>query len=354
MSVELAAGKKKAKKITPGPVPAEALDYFKRKKLKPAFRYTEVWQEEHDLAFTVAKVMERDLLADVRDTIEQAIAEGRTFEQWKKDVLPALSKSGWMGDAEGNVPSRLKVIYETNMRVARANGQEDRAQRTKNILPYFKYEIGPSKIHRPQHLAWNGLIFKIDDPFWQAHTPPCAYGCNCRKRQISRLEAERLGGESEAPREKQVKWELPDGRTETVPDGVHPSFAYRKSARERREQLDKELKAPPGKGPTEKTRIGAEVFALFKEFVTQRIGRNGDAKRIATELTDGGRRALKDLLSLCPNDGDTTGLTKFDSDVKTARKYVEGELSQLKLVGRKTERTGIYPTELARAVGKFL
>lgn len=352
MSVTLAAGKKP---IKPGPVPAEALDYFKRKKLKPAFRYTEVWQEEHDLAFTVAKVMERDLLADVRDTIEQAIAEGRTFEQWKKDVLPSLAQSGWMGDAKGNVPSRLKVIYETNMRVARANGQEDRAQRTKNVLPYFMYELGPSKIHRPQHVAWRGLIFKVDDPFWKTHTPPCAYGCNCRKRQISRLEAERLGGESEVPRERMVKWELPDGRTETVPDGVHPSFAYRKSARERREQLNKELKTPPGKGPSEKTRnVSAEIFALFKEFVTERVGRNGDAKRIAAELTDGGRRALKDLLSLCPNEGDTTGLTKFDSDVKTARKYVEGELKKHELVGRKTERAGIYPTELARAVGKFL
>lgn len=352
MSVALAA-KRKAKEA-PGPVPAEALDYFKRKKLKPAFSYLEVWKEEHDLAFTVAKVTERELLDDVRASISRALKQGQTLATWKKEAMPSLAKSGWAADAEGNEPSRLKMIYQTNMRVARANGQEDRAQRTKAVLPYFKYELGPSTVHRPEHVAWAGLIFKVDDPFWAYHTPPCAYGCNCRKRQISRQEAERLGGESEVPEERQVKWEFPDGKVETVPAGVHPSFAYPKNARMRREQLSKALKDDTG--PTEKARHNpaAALFAMFKEFVTQRLGITGDAKRIADLLTPGGRRALKDLLGLCPNAGDTTGLTKFDTDVKTARKYVEGELTKHGLVGRKADRVGIHPTELARAVEKFL
>lgn len=334
-------------------MPAEALDYFKRKKLRPAFSYLDVWKEEHDLAFTVAKVTERDLLAEVRTTIERAIKEGQTLATWKTNVLPSLAQSGWIEHNEGKVPSRLKVIYETNMRVARANGQEDRAQRTKDVLPYFKYEIGPSRVHRREHVAWNGLIFKVDDPFWGAHTPPCAYGCNCRKRQISRQEAERLGGESETPREKQVEWEFSDGRKEKAPAGVHPSFAYLKNAKGRRETLKRELAAEKGPSKT-REEPAAVLFSLFKDFVANHLGRNGEAKRIADALTDGARRALRDLLSLCPRDGDTTGLTKFDSDVKTARKYVEGELAQLELVARKQDRVGIYPTELARAVAKFL
>lgn len=354
MSVALAAKRKKKEPTSDpaGPVPVEALDYFKRKKLKPAFSYLDVWKEEHDLAFTVAKVTERELLEDVRASIQRALKDGETLAAWKKEVMPSLSKSGWAADAAGSEPSRLKMIYQTNMRVARANGQEDRAQRTKAVLPYFKYELGPSTVHRPEHVAWAGLIFKVDDPFWAFHTPPCAYGCNCRKRQISRQEAERLGGESDVPQERQVKWEFPDGKVETVPAGVHPSFAYPKNARMRREQLDKALKDDTG--PTEKTHSVATLFAMFKEFVTQRLGITGDAKRIADQLTPGGRRALKDLLGLCPNAGDTTGLTKFDTDVKTARKYVEGELTRHGLVGRKTDRVGIHPTELARAVEKFL
>ena len=39
----------------PGPVPREALDYFRAKDLRPGFDYRDVWGSEHAHAFTVAK-----------------------------------------------------------------------------------------------------------------------------------------------------------------------------------------------------------------------------------------------------------------------------------------------------------
>lgn len=342
----------------PGPVPAEAIDYFKRKKLKPAFSYLDVWQEEHDLAFTVAKVVEADLLGHVRETIGSALKNGETFETWKENALPALEQSGWRANvSDAQLPSRLKTIFQTNMRVARANGQEDRAQRVKKALPFFMYEIGPSKNHRPEHVAWNGKIFAVDDPWWETHTPPCAYGCHCRKRQISRVEAEKRGGVSEPPDEKQVKWEFPDGKTSTVPAGVHPSFAYRKNAKQRREQLEKEVQSK-GQGPTEVTRElytpHPSLFTMFKEFVLARVGGDHGAKTVASSLTDGARRVLIDLCNLCPTEHDTTGFNKFDVDAKTARKYLEGELFKHGLIGRRQNKAGLFPTERGRAVRKFL
>ena len=47
--------------------PAEASAYFRQKGDRPAFRWTEVWGEEHAHAFTVAKAVQADVLKAIRD-----------------------------------------------------------------------------------------------------------------------------------------------------------------------------------------------------------------------------------------------------------------------------------------------
>jgi hypothetical protein len=54
------------KKQPPGPVPKEAIKFLEGKGLKPAFSYLEVWKEEHETAFTVAKIMENDILSEAK------------------------------------------------------------------------------------------------------------------------------------------------------------------------------------------------------------------------------------------------------------------------------------------------
>ncbi|MGL4830308.1 MAG: phage minor head protein, partial [Vibrio sp.] len=55
-------------------VPKESLEWFKRKGIKPSFDYRDVWKEEHANAFTVAKMLNADLLVEVKQLVEQAIA----------------------------------------------------------------------------------------------------------------------------------------------------------------------------------------------------------------------------------------------------------------------------------------
>ena len=74
-----------------------ALYYIKQKKLRPAFSYKDVWNEEHAAAFTVAKAMQLDVLADIKTAVEKAIESGTTFEQFKKDLKPTLVSKGWWG-----------------------------------------------------------------------------------------------------------------------------------------------------------------------------------------------------------------------------------------------------------------
>ena len=199
--------------VTPaGPVPKEALAFWRGKGLSPSFSYRDVWREEHRKAFSAAGAMRLDLIKDLRDSLEQALEEGQTFREWSRDIKPVLEEHGWLGkdvkvkDPETGRertievnPRRLAVIYETNMRVARAVGQYERVQRTKDVTPYFEYNLGPSARHRPEHAAVEGTILPVDDDFWSAHLPPNGYGCKCWVRAISESSAESKGGQTEVP-----------------------------------------------------------------------------------------------------------------------------------------------------------
>lgn len=279
----------------PGQPPKEALGYFRAKKLKPSFSHLDVWREEHVANFTVAKATQLDVLSGIHQAAERALAEGRTFRDFAKDLKPELERQGWWGKqevvdpltgkkrlAQLGSPRRLKTIYETNMRTARAAGQWERIQNTKAALPFLLYQLGPSREHRPEHAAWNGLMLPVDDPFWRSHYPPNGYGCKCRVRQVSKAEAARLekSGVNAQIQEFDPQTDLPTGhftsrtlpvrttapQIETrpwvnrrtgeasrVPAGIDPGFDYNfgEAYRERqaaRQWAEKVAAAPPKLG----------------------------------------------------------------------------------------------------------
>ncbi|MDT8844787.1 phage head morphogenesis protein [Vibrio parahaemolyticus] len=225
-------------------VPKEALDWFKRKGIEPGFDYRDVWRQEHSNAFTVAKMLNADLLTDVKAIVEQAIEEGQTFEQFREILKPLLVKSGWWGIQEMVDPlsgdskpvqlgseGRLKTIYKTNMRTARAAGQWERIERTKRAMPYLLYQLGPSIEHRLQHEKWKGLLLPVDDAWWNAHMPPNGWGCKCWIRQLSRFEADKLIKEGKvstsAPHDGTKRWvNKRTGEVEVLPEGIEPGWDY--------------------------------------------------------------------------------------------------------------------------------
>ncbi len=224
--------------------PAGASDYFRDKNLRPAFRWTEVWGEEHAHAFTVAKAVQLDVLGAIRDSLQRAIDDGRPYRAWAAELKPELQRLGWWGvkemadPATGELaprqlgsPRRLRTIYDANLRTARAAGQWERAQRTKAVLPYFVYGLGPSIHHRPEHEAREGMVAPVDDPIWNSWYPPNGWGCKCWLRQVTRSEADRLGGPSDlGDGELAVRTftrTRDDGSRErvTVPKGIDPGWA---------------------------------------------------------------------------------------------------------------------------------
>lgn len=56
--------------------------------------------EEHDKAFTVAKMMDVDLLADVRKAVDQAISEGKSIDWFRKNLTSILQQKRLVGEKD--------------------------------------------------------------------------------------------------------------------------------------------------------------------------------------------------------------------------------------------------------------
>lgn len=229
---------------SPGPVPKEALDYLRAKGYRVGFDHRDVWQEEHATAWTVAKAMTLDILEAIRAAVDEALASGQSFADFRRDLQPLLERLGWWGraelrdpltdeirDVQLGSPRRLRTIYDVNLRAAHAAGQWQRIERTRRSHPYLLYQLGPSREHRAEHVSWAGIILPADDPWWQTHFPPNGWGCKCWVRQLSRREAERLlatgAYASSAPDLGEVEYvNRRTGRIVSVPKGIEPGWAY--------------------------------------------------------------------------------------------------------------------------------
>ena len=241
-----------------GPPPKEAVDYLRRKGVRTGFSFQDVWREEHGMAFTVAKMMNMDMLHHVQRSLVEAGRNGTTKEEWSRQMTQYLSKQGWWGRKEVVDPKdgkkvvaqlgssrRLDTIWRVNMGQAAQAGVWERGQRSTSH-PYILYRVGPSKRHRDQHLAWDGVLLPKDDPFWAVANPRNGWGCKCYTRFVSAAQHRRYvaggipgpaAGDGDAPKMKAVKTERPKLREMTYRNtrtgkahggyaGIDPGFEH--------------------------------------------------------------------------------------------------------------------------------
>ncbi|MBP4049219.1 minor capsid protein [Chromobacterium violaceum] len=195
--------------------PEKAIQYLKNKGYAITWDWEELWQEAQAQAFTVAKVTRLDILQDIRDAVEKALAEGKTVAWFKKELTPVLKAKGWWGKQEvldeetGEVrevqlgsPRRLETIYRTNLQTAYMAGRWQTQMENVADRPYWMYVAIRDSKTRPSHRALHGKVFRYDDPFWQSYYTPNGWGCRCRTIALSAddLEARGIQVESSAGR----------------------------------------------------------------------------------------------------------------------------------------------------------
>lgn len=214
-------------------LPFQEQNEFLRRKLNlPSNGWTDVYGREHDYAFTVAGANRDELVADFHQAVQRAIEDGTTLEQFRRDFDRIVAKHGWSYNGGRNWRSR--VIYETNMRSSYMAGRFEQLMAVREQRPFWQYLHSDAvEFPRPLHEAWNGMVLRWDDPWWQYHFPINAWGCQCSVRALSMDDLVRMGktGPDTAP---PIIWEprtigqrSPQGpRTVEVPQGIDPGFEY--------------------------------------------------------------------------------------------------------------------------------
>jgi SPP1 gp7 family putative phage head morphogenesis protein len=214
----------------PGNVPFdEAIDFLRQKVRLPTNSWTDIWEGAHARAFVIAGATQDALIADFHNAVKDALANGTTLATFRKDFDRIVAAHGWSHN--GGAGWRSGVIYNTNLRMARAAGQWEQIQRQAQARPFLRYSAVMDSRTRPEHAAWHGTVLAADDPWWRTHYPPNDWGCRCGVEQWSARDLERHGFEvSAAAPEIQMEARsvnTPDGPVMIeVPKGIGTGFGY--------------------------------------------------------------------------------------------------------------------------------
>jgi len=209
--------------------PKELVEYLKQKGLELTFNYEEMMHEAHHKAFTVAKVTKLDLLFDIHTSLQEALSEGKPFERWQKEIRPTLQKKGWWGETEVTNPQtgeiknifvgsrRLKTIYDTNMRVAYAQGRYKSQMQSDGEYLYYSSVL--DRLTRPAHSKMHGTLLPKTHKWWDTNYPPNGWRCRCKVRVYTKEELEAKGlkpSNFTPPNIADKDWAYNPGKTDNI------------------------------------------------------------------------------------------------------------------------------------------
>ncbi|WP_149867832.1 PBECR2 nuclease fold domain-containing protein [Cellvibrio sp. PSBB023] len=234
---------------------AEQIEFFRRKLNLPTQSWTDIYREQNDWAFVVAGANRNAIVSDFRTAIENVIAEGGTLEDFRKDFDRIVTTHGWSYNGGRNWRSR--VIYETNLNSSYMAGRYQQMLAVSERRPFWRYVHSGSENPRHDHLSWNNLVLRFDNPWWQTHYPPCGWGCDCGVQALNERDMKSMGLQlGEAP---PMEWETreigkrsPNGPTTVrVPKGVDPGFEHVPGQSRLESAVPKQRTAPPLPGTSE-------------------------------------------------------------------------------------------------------
>ncbi len=138
-------------------------------------------------AFTASGIEDLQALARIRDMIAELPAGG----DWSKIKNGIAAVIG--GDQQG-AKARAELLLRVNGFQAYSAGRYSQQQYMAVIFPYWRYSCMNDDRVRDGHKELDGKIVPADDPWWDTHYPPWEWGCRCMVTQLTKRQAEGLGG----------------------------------------------------------------------------------------------------------------------------------------------------------------
>lgn len=174
----------------------EQIEFFRQKRVKPTKAFTDAMRAVHDRAFVIAGATDTAMMSDFQTALADAMENGGTLEEFRKDFDRIVKKYGWSYNGERGW--RTRVIFEANIRTAYMAGRlkQMRDPDVVRLRPWWEYRHGETRIPlypRRLHLSWHGTILRYDNEWWKTHFAPNGYLCSCGIRTLSDADLRKRG-----------------------------------------------------------------------------------------------------------------------------------------------------------------
>jgi SPP1 gp7 family putative phage head morphogenesis protein len=203
--------------------PEKALEYWTQRIPITADDFSSLEKQARNRAWTVQGLAKQELVSDVFRSMQQALEEGLSIQEWRKRARNILS-------ADGDTPAallkkhRLDVIYRTNMQTAYQAGRWQQIQEGEG-RQYLRYSAVRDRRTRPQHAALHGKVYPADHEFWDQYYPPNGFNCRCTTSVLSEELVQGYGYEVEKNLPGPTEWVDPQtGEVKTVNPAPDPGF----------------------------------------------------------------------------------------------------------------------------------
>jgi SPP1 gp7 family putative phage head morphogenesis protein len=165
------------------PMPAsQAAKRFKDKAALTSDTFERLSKAARQRAFRIAGVHKVRVIQRARDVVHKAIREGTDFRTARDELLKIFEEE------ELPRPSlaHLRLVIGQNTAQAYNEARREMMNEVIDAFPYWQYmTVGDAQV-RASHAALDGLVFRADDQFWDAHYPPWEFGCRCTVIALTR------------------------------------------------------------------------------------------------------------------------------------------------------------------------
>lgn len=176
-----------------------AVKWFRNRVTMTEAEYQALTARARRKAFTVAGVKQLDVVQDVFNALEKAIADGTPLNAFKAEVGEKLRRA-W-GGTVARPGHRLETIYRTNVQQAYAAGRYWQMTQPSVLKsrPFWMYDSVMDSRTSSICQIRNGVIRPADDVWWQSNYPPLHHRCRSGVRALTRLDANKRGITDEPP-----------------------------------------------------------------------------------------------------------------------------------------------------------
>lgn len=174
----------------------EVIAYCRKHLDLPDEEFAKIETAAAERAATVDGLAQLDLVSDVWRSIESAVTNGTTLEDFRQDIGTKLY-SAWGGDD----PARLENVFRTSIQSAYSAGRyvQNNKPEVKATHPYSRFSAVIDGRTSDICEALDGTVLPSDDDFWASHQPPLHYQCRSDVTAMTAEEAAENGIDTEAP-----------------------------------------------------------------------------------------------------------------------------------------------------------